>query len=650
MIVGLRSLLLLAFLVAASSLRAENRTYDGTGNNTLSPTRGAANTPFIRISYKAEYVDGLGIMVTEPTRPNARTISNTVSAQSVSRPSARHLSNYIWAWGQFLTHDTDLSTSSNGATTNGTAPIAILSQTDPLGPTPIPFTRANFATGVGTRIPVNEVTSYIDASAVYGSDATRAAALRTNNGLGAKLMTDASNLLPRNTAGLPNENEGPVPNDQLFLAGDIRSNENSMLTSLHTIFVREHNRLVDRIAVQQPSLNAEDQYQLARKLVGAEMQAITYHEFLPALLGNGTTVPKAEQYSYSSGQQATITTAHSVAAFRYGHSAVTSQLKLIEDNGSPSGNLAVRDAFFNPNLIGNDPQLVDELLQGAASQHSEEIDNLVVDDLRNFLFGPPGAGGLDLASLNIQRGRDIGLPNYRTLKSDYQRGAPPVTSFSQITSDPQLAQALSTLYGGNINQVDGWVAGLAEDHVAGSSVGPLFQAIIEGQFQRLRDGDRLFYRGTAAGLYANNTLIPTIASLVDLDHLTLAGVILANTSISHLQKNVFFVPTPGDFNGDGLVDTADYITWRRALGTNNVWADGDGNGTVGQEDFDVWRAHFNATGTAAGSGSGSEVLAQIPEPSSLLLILFVLPQFFLHSVCRGQSARRSSPATREVAA
>src|SRR5262249_48625092 len=158
--------------------------------------------------------DGLSAMVTEPTRPNARTISNTVSTQSASHPSARGLSNYIWAWGQFLAHDTDLSTSSNGAAVNGSAPILITSPTDPLGPNAIPFTRANFAPTLGTRTPVNEVTSFIDASAVYGSDAARAAALRTNSGLGAKLTLDANNLLPRNTAGLPNENEGPVPNDQ----------------------------------------------------------------------------------------------------------------------------------------------------------------------------------------------------------------------------------------------------------------------------------------------------------------------------------------------------------------------------------------------------------------------------------------------------
>lgn len=614
--------LTLALLVVgciAGATAAENRTIDGTGNNVSLPSRGAANTPFIREGYKPQFFGTDGALPTETQRANARDISNAVFAQTASHASARNLSNYIWAWGQFLTHDTDLSTTSNGAVVNGTAPIPVHSTGDPLGPNAIPFTRENFVASVvgGDRTPLNEVTSYVDASSVYGSDSTRSAALRTSNGLGAKLILDNANLLPRNAAGLPNENNGPVPADQLFLAGDIRSNENSLLTSLHTVFAREHNRIVDRIAVLQPSLSDEQQFQLARKLVGAEMQAITYHEFLPALLGTGNGVPKAEQYQYSSQIDPSITTVYSHGAFRFGHSAVTSQLNLVDADNARAGSLALRDVFYNPQLIGNDPAIVDDLLRGAATQRSEEIDSLVVDDLRNFLFGPAGAGGLDLASLNIQRGRDAGLPPISSLTRPF--GAAPVSSFSQLTADPNLAQALSTLYG-SVSNVDIWVAGLAQDHAAGASVGNLFQSIIQDQFRRLRDGDRLFYRGNAAGLYTNGVLNSDIAPIIDLDHITLADIIRANTAITQLQANVFFVPTPGDFNADGLVDTADYVIWRRTLGTNNVWTDANGNGTVGLEDLAIWRAHYGAN-TAQGAGAN---LAQVPEPSSICLLFLTL--------------------------
>ena len=78
----------------------------------------------------------------------------------------------------------------------------------------------------------------------------------------------------------------------MFLAGDVRANEQVGLLAFHTLFVREHNRLADKIVKKYkralPSGTSERDehiYQLARKIVGAELQAITYNEFLPALLG-----------------------------------------------------------------------------------------------------------------------------------------------------------------------------------------------------------------------------------------------------------------------------------------------------------------------------------------------------------------------------
>jgi hypothetical protein len=609
---------LLATIGSAS--RAEDRAIDGSGNHLSLPQRGAANTPFIRFGYQAQFFGPDGGLPSETQRANARDISNSVFAQASTRPSARNLSNYIWAWGQFLTHDMDLSTTSAGPAINGTAPIPVHAEDDPLGPGPIPFTRANSVSvgnpQVSFRTPINEVTSYIDASNVYGSDAIRAAALRTNGGTGAKLLTGAHDLLPRNTAGLPNENNGPLPHDQLFLAGDIRSNENSLLTAVHTVFAREHNRLVDRIAAQQPELNDEQQYQLARKLVGAEIQAITYREFLPALLGTGSAVPKAHQHVYSPQFDASVTTAFSHAAFRFGHSAVTSQLEL-RDGGIPAGSLALRDVFFNPGLIDSDPTMIDKLLAGAASQRSEEIDALVVDDLRNFLFGPPGAGGLDLASLNIQRGRDAGLPTMPGLTRAYQ--ATPVTNFDQLTSDPILAQKLAGLYG-QVSNADTWVAGLAQDHVPGAAVGNLFKSIMQSQFRRLRDGDRLFYRGNAAGLYSNGVLNPEIAAIIDLENLRLSDILAANSDVTTFQQNVFFVPGTADFNGDGFVDAADYSIWRNSVGNDGaaLLADADNNGKVDVEDYNLWKQLYGSRyGTAAGNGSR----AAVPEPSSAIMLL-----------------------------
>lgn len=600
-----------AFCCFATLAHAEDRSYDGTGNNLNILDQGAAHTGIIRFGYSGHFINGEGGMLTDDHRANARDISNALFAQSHSVKSARGLSDMTWAWGQFVTHDMELVTTSDGPAINGSAPIAVNDPTDPLGPAPIPFTRANWTEisgRGGRRSPVNEVTSYLDASHVYGSDAARAAAVTSTGG---KLLLDQASLLPLNAAGLEVENNGPLPDTQLFLAGDIRANENPLLSSLHTIFAREHNRLVDAIDTHIPGLTDQQRYQLARKLVGAEIQAITYNEFLPALVGRGADTPKAEEHQYSTQLTAAVTNAFAHAAFRLGHSQVSSNLTLVDETGSES-QLPLRDAFYNPTLIGNDPDLVDQLLRGAAQQRAEEIDTLMVDDLRTALFGPPGAGGLDLAALNIQRGRDAGLPNYTSLLRSH--GARHPGSISGISSDPAVTAALEAIYDGNLNNIDAWVGGLAEDHVPGASVGPFFQAVIESQFRRLRDGDRLFYTGNEARLYADGVLRSQIAAIVDLDSITLADIIQANTGVTNLQSNVFFVPdviglNEGDFNNDGVVDSADYTTWR------------DGFGILYDDDaYALWKANY---GLIVATPDGATT-ANIPEPATAALLTLLV--------------------------
>jgi len=74
---------------------------------------------------------------------------------------------------------------------------------------------------------------------------------------------------------------------------------------------------------------------------------------------------------------------------------------------------------------------------------------------------------------------------------------------------------------------------------------------------------------------------------------------------------------PGDYNGNGAVDAADYIVWRENEGTNNVLLNDPIGGAIGQAQFDQWRAHFGQT---AGSGAIANASVAVPEPATLLLI------------------------------
>ncbi len=492
------------------------RNIDGTGNHTVHFELGAAHTTLRRILPNG-YTDAISTMA-GTNRPSPREVSNVVCNQDEPTPNLLGTSDFLWQWGQFLDHDIDLT-----ETREPFEPAHIRPETgDPFfdpartGLSQIDFfrSRSHAGTGVDTTYPrqqLNEITHYIDGSVVYGSDPARAAALRTNDGTG-RLKVSAGNLLPFNTDGLHNAG-GNDPD--LFVAGDIRANEQLGLTAMHTLFVREHNRVADEIAASDPSLSGEEIYQRARRFVAALIQGITYNEFLPALLGPDALAPYT---GYKETVSPAIMNCFSTAAFRFGHSAVSETLLRLDANGQtiPFGNLPLKDAFFAPQRLVSEGG-IEPILRGLAAQPMSKIDVKVVGALRNFLFGDPTAGGLDLVSLNIQRGRDHGMPSYARARG--QRGLGWISTFSQVSSDPEVQSLLAAVYQ-SVEQIDLWVGGLAEDPVNGGHVGPLLHHLLKLQFESLRDGDRYWYQWDM-----------TAAEMAEIDNTTLADVIRRNTTI-----------------------------------------------------------------------------------------------------------------------
>jgi hypothetical protein len=193
---------------------------------------------------------------------------------------------------------------------------------------------------------------------------------------------------------------------------------------------------------------------------------------------------------------------------------------------------------------------MEPFMKGFASHTLYETDTRINSILRNFLFGNPADTtrfGIDLASLNLQRGRDHGLPDYNTVRKFYTGSR--VTDFSQITKDSTQAANLKNLYG-DVNNINLWIGILSEDHLAGASVGLTMSKILKAQFEHLRDGDYYFY--------LNDPYLPFTVRY-DVGRTKFSDVLQRNTTLTTLQSNVFFMqPCLGE-TGQDLAVSADSL-------------------------------------------------------------------------------------------
>ncbi len=524
----------LAFM-QVSTFGQDNRTIDGSDNNLQNPEWGAAHTQLKRLT-TIGYTDGVespgGI-----SRPNPRMISNVLFAQDSLLNEPSNLSDFVWAFGQFIDHDLSLTGDSNE---NALIPVPMGDPWfDPFGTgaSMIFMRRSKKMDGTGTdpsnpREHGNEITAWLDASSVYGSDQERADWLRTFSD--GKMKTSTYNLLPWNTFtgnfattvdwDAPLMDDGVQLSNYHFVAGDPRANEHPLLIAFHTVFVREHNRLCDTLKIDHPDWTDEELYQYARKIVGGLIQNVVYNEWLPAM---GVNVDP--YLGYDPNTDPRIMNIFSAAAFRLGHTLLNSTIQRLDNDGNEiqGGNLQLQEAFFNPQSILFLGGGIDPLFKGMGAQVAQDLDCKVIDDVRNFLFGPPGAGGLDLVSININRGRERGLPDFNTVRADF--GLTPYSSFLELNSDTLIANSMEQLYG-DINNIDPWVGMLAENKMPDALFGATIMEIMKSQFTALRDGDR-FYFENDNGLSADE--------IAEIRNTTLHDIIMRNTNITLMQPNVF---------------------------------------------------------------------------------------------------------------
>ncbi|CAL1280045.1 unnamed protein product [Larinioides sclopetarius] len=536
------------------------RTFDGTCNNLNHPSWGMASSCFERL-VEPDYADGTAekrAAVSGNPLPSPRRISLEIHSH-MDNPTD-YVTHMFMAFGQFLDHDISLSPLSR--VNNELIECCPTNPDDPPQCDPIlleaddPFFSAfgidclsNVRTtmcstcSLGPRQQTNQLSSYIDASHIYALSRNESMALRNNDGTGtlrSVSLPEAGGELPPGSA-IPNEDQCSFqdPNFDCFETGDQRANQHPALTSLHVLFLREHNRIARGLREVNPRWDDERLYQETRRIIGALMQMITYNEFLPLVIGPermewfDLSIRRNGFTQYDETVPATLVNEFSTAAYRFGHSLINSFFPEITSGSNSGGRL--RDMFQFP--FGIYRGQVDGLMTGLTQSPAQKYDRYMVRDVTNHLYQPRGnESGLDLASLNINRGRDHGIPGYTTLVEFC--GGPQINTWGQV--DRLFQRGLRQLFQGiyeDVRDIDLFSGGLAERPNQGAVVGPTFTCIIGIQFYHLKYGDRFFFEhGGQVGSF-------TSAQLREIKKMTLGKLICQNSGIDEIQPNVMLYPS-----------------------------------------------------------------------------------------------------------
>ncbi|XP_058268480.1 eosinophil peroxidase isoform X2 [Hemibagrus wyckioides] len=586
------------------------RTASSVCNNERNPLQGASNTAFTRW-LPPVYEDRIsepqgwnpGRLYNNVVLPLVRLVSNRIfSTQDRNVVGDNEFTLLITFFGQWNDHDlsfTPMSPSirsfSNGINCDDSCersepcfPIQIPRDDPrlPSGPNNcLPVFRSAPACGSGysaymfggvprVREQINTLTSFLDAGQLYGSEDGLSRDLRDlSNDAGLMRVNDrfkdnGRELLPftrvvskmcttrnriQNTTGLEE-----VP---CFIAGDERVDENIALTSLHTLFLREHNRLARALRRLNPQWGNEQIYQEARKIVGAYHQIIVFRDYLPHIVGQEAMRRQLGRYpGYNANINPTISNVFATAAYRFAHATIQPVIFRLDENfqeNQRAPSVPLQLAFFTPWRIlfegGIDPQI-----RGLISRPAKlnRQDGILVDAVRERLFAFTSQIAQDLGSLNLQRSRDHGLPSYNAWRRFCGLSTPRnVNELARVLNNTDLARRLIQLYGTPDN-IDLWAAGIAEPFVTGGRVGPLFSCIIATQFQRIRQGDRLWWE---------NMGVFTLAQRSALNRVSLSRIICDNTGISRVPRNPFILSRNlASFVNCGNIPGTDLSPWQES--------------------------------------------------------------------------------------
>ncbi|XP_055548118.1 uncharacterized protein LOC129731820 [Wyeomyia smithii] len=546
------------------------RTLTGHCNNLRSPELGQSLTVFARL-LPPVYDDGISqprsISVSGSPLPNPRSISALIHPD-ISNLHTRY-SLIVMQYAQFLDHDLTMTPIHKGfhesipSCRSCDSPRTVHPECNPF---PVPprdhyYPELNVTSGerlcfpfmrslpgqqtLGPREQINQNTAFLDASQVYGENGCVAKGLR---GFSGRLNSTihpirGKEMLPQT----PIHPECKSASGYCFAAGDGRASEQPGLTVMHTLFLREHNRIVEGLRGVNPHWNGDQLYEHARRIVIAQNQHISYNEFLPRILSWNAVnlyglklLPQGYYKDYNPTCNPAIVTEFAAAAFRIGHSLLRPHIPRLSPQHQPiDPPILLRDGFFKMDIFVQQPGLIDEIARGLVATPMETLDQFITGEVTNHLFEDRRIpfSGIDLVALNIQRARDHGIPSYNNYRAlcNLKRAQ----NWEDLSREmpPEVISRLKRMYS-SVDDIDLFPGGMSERPLQGGLVGPTFACIIAIQFRQLRKCDRYWYEND------DPVVKFTEAQLAEIRKTTLSRIICENLDIQgDMQRAAFDLPS-----------------------------------------------------------------------------------------------------------
>nr|UYG55621.1 peroxidase 3 [Geocoris pallidipennis] len=545
------------------------RTFNGSCNNELHPSWGSAFTAYSRI-LPASYMDGIW----EPKEKGmVAKLANAVEiSEGVQKKTGKILKDITLntaSWAGLVAYDMS-HTVSNRMFSTGDPIICCEGNKWKLSPRhrhplcmPVTdkketkcfdYVRSMLAPSEDHRFgpadQMNGASHFLDGSGIYGTTNEVSLSLRTGNmGQVRVINLDGEKSMPH----LISSSSQNYP-----FTGEMRLNTDVISAVMHVVLINEHNRVAEELSKINPKWDDEKLYQEARRIVIAELQHITYNEWLPVLLGNREVsrkelhIPEAGYAEvYNPKTRPSVANSFANAAMRFIVSLLDEKIHLFNEERIPSGNISLRFSLIEPKMLAEKEQLA-SLVRSLSTQNCQANDLYFPEAVTKYLYSSANGTGFNYLSMDIQRGRDHGLPPYVAFRKLYGL---PSESFDDLIPSirAEVVSNLKKTYE-KVSAIDLIVGGLAETPLRGSLLGPVFSNIIAQQMVVTRTGDRYFYDNK------NQPYPFSEEQLEGIRQISLARLLCDNTSVKKMQPHAFRKPNTA---GNKLVDCSDINTIKR---------------------------------------------------------------------------------------